>query len=115
MCTTHSSDSYLKLIAFSDVLGTDSDINVYVYDRSNHEAFLGHVKILPNLKEHNTELQGWYKLKCRNAEEDHVSGEIYVDVQFRKTDKRQYGPEDFQILKLIGRGKLELCISQSFF
>lgn len=89
----------------SDVLGTESDVHVYVYDRSNHEAFLGHVKISPNLKEPDTQLKGWYKLQCRNAEVDNVSGEIYIDVQFRKTDKRQYGPEDFQILKLIGRGK----------
>ena len=97
-----------KLIVLSDVLGTKSDINVYVYDRSNHEAFLGHVKILPNLEEHNTKLKGWYKLQCRNLQEDHVSGEIFIEVHFRKTEKRQYGPEDFQILKLIGRGEIEL-------
>ena len=104
----------MALIIPSDVLGIESDINVYVYDRANHEAFLGHVKISPNLREHNTNTKGWYKLQCRNVQEDHVSGEIYVDVQFRKMDKRQYGPEDFQILKLIGRGEAELyCPSNS--
>jgi protein-serine/threonine kinase len=91
----------------SDVLGTESDINIYVYDRSDHEAFLGHVKISPNLSEHNTKLEGWYKLQCRNLQEEQVSGEIYLNVHFRKTNKKQYGPEDFQILKLIGRGEMK--------
>lgn len=100
-----SNPYFNKLMVPSDVLGTDSDINIYVYDRSNHEAFLGHVRISPNLSEHNTRLEGWYKLQRRNPREDHVSGEIFLNVHFRKTDKRQYGPEDFQILKLIGRGE----------
>jgi serine/threonine protein kinase SCH9 len=96
----------------SDVLGTESDINIYIYDRSNHEAFLGHVRISPNLRENNTKLEGWYKLQRRNPREDHVSGEIFLDIHFRKTDKKQYGPEDFQILKLIGRGETEIeCLS----
>lgn len=95
------------LMVLSDVLGTESDINIYVYDRYNHEAFLGHIKILPDLRENNTNSKGWYTLQCRNIQEDHVSGELYVDVQYSKTDKRQFGPEDFQILKLIGRGNFK--------
>ena len=47
---------------------------------------------------------GWYKLEARDPEEDNVSGEIHLDFSFQKTDKKTFGPEDFQILKLIGKG-----------
>ena len=49
-------------------------------------------------------IEGWYKLEPRNPEDDQVSGEIHLDISFQKTDKKQYGPEDFKILKLIGKG-----------
>lgn len=63
------------------------------------------------MSEHNTRLEGWYKLEARDPEEDHVSGEIRLELLFQKTDKKHYGPEDFQILKLIGKGgSRELCI-----
>ena len=49
-------------------------------------------------------IEGWYKLEPRNPEDDQVSGEVHLDISFQKTDKKQYGPEDFKILKLIGKG-----------
>ena len=61
---------------------------------------------MPNLREDNSDLEGWFKLEARNAEEDTVTGEIHLKIHFQKTDKKQYGPEDFEILKLIGKGKL---------
>ena len=88
----------------SDVLGIHSDIDVNIYDKTDREAFLGHVKISPNVQEDNSRLEGWYKLEARDPEKEHVSGEIHLDMLFRKTEKRQFGPEDFQILKLIGKG-----------
>lgn len=91
-------------IHLSDVLGTQSDIDFSIYDRSNHEAFLGHIKVYPELNEHNAKLEGWYKLEARDPQEDQVSGEIHLEVLFQKTEKKQYGPGDFQILKLIGKG-----------
>ncbi len=57
--------------------------------------------------DHNSRLEGWYKLKARGPEDDHVTGEIRLEVVFQKTEKKHYGPEDFQILKLIGRGRKE--------
>lgn len=55
---------------------------------------------------HNSRTDGWYKLEARDPSEDgHVTGEIYLEVLFQKTEKRHYGPEDFQILKLIGKGR----------
>jgi serine/threonine protein kinase len=44
-------------------------------------------------------------LEARDAgEEDSVMGEIHLKISFQKTDKKHYGPEDFDILKLIGKG-----------
>ncbi|KAL8719479.1 MAG: hypothetical protein Q9225_003529, partial [Loekoesia sp. 1 TL-2023] len=90
--------------AMFDVLSDQSDIDVYIYDRSNQEAFLGHVRVSPNVSEDSSTLQGWYKLEARDPEEDRVSGEIHLEMCFHKTDKKHFGPEDFQILKLIGKG-----------
>lgn len=40
-----------------------------------------------------------------------MSGEIRLELLFQKTDKKHYGPEDFQILKLIGKGESKkLCV-----
>ena len=88
----------------SDVLGASSDLDIYVYDRANHEAFLGHVRISLDARVDNNKIEGWYKLEPRDAQEETVSGEIHLQLHFQKTDKKHYGPEDFQILKLIGKG-----------
>ncbi|KAL8730815.1 MAG: hypothetical protein Q9181_004530 [Wetmoreana brouardii] len=90
--------------AMFDVLSNESDIDIYIYDRSNQEAFLGHVRVSPNVSEDSSNLEGWYKLEARDPGEDRVSGEIHLEMRFQKTDKKHFGPEDFQILKLIGKG-----------
>ncbi|KAL8904295.1 MAG: hypothetical protein Q9207_003359 [Kuettlingeria erythrocarpa] len=90
--------------AMFDVLSDESDIDVYIYDRSNQEAFLGHVRVSPSVSEDSSTLQGWYKLEARDPDEDNVSGEIHLEIRFHKSDKKHFGPEDFQILKLIGKG-----------
>jgi protein-serine/threonine kinase len=87
----------------SDVLGKSSDIDIYVYDHSNQEAFLGHLRISPQLED-DSKIEGWYKLESREGQEEKVTGEIFLQMRFQKTDKKHYGPEDFQILKLIGKG-----------
>lgn len=87
----------------SDVIGKDSDVDIYVYDRSSQETFLGHVRLEPDLKGGDT-TEGWFKLGARSSEEESVSGEIRLEMKFQKTDKKHFGPEDFQILKLIGKG-----------
>lgn len=56
--------------------------------------------------DNNSEMRGWYKLEARDPSADgHVTGEIHLEVLFQKTEQRHYGPEDFQILKLIGKGR----------
>ena len=81
-------------------------VSISVYDRGTlSEDFLGHVEFAPELSEYNSApVKGWYPLRGRNGEDDSAVGEIYVEISFQRTDKRHYGPEDFQILKLIGKG-----------
>ncbi|ODM23444.1 hypothetical protein SI65_01033 [Aspergillus cristatus] len=90
--------------AVFDVLGEQSEVDVSVYDRSNQEAFLGHVRLTINLNEENDRMDGWYPLTARGAGDTQVSGEIRMEMRFETTDKKQVGPNDFQILKLIGKG-----------
>jgi X-X-X-Leu-X-X-Gly heptad repeat protein len=76
-----------------------------VYDRSNQEAFLGHVRFCPRLIDTDRPLDGWFTLEPRDGEDgDRITGDIHLRINFTKTDKKHYGPEDFQILKLIGKG-----------
>ncbi|KAL6718903.1 Serine/threonine-protein kinase [Lecanora helva] len=91
-------------VALFDVLGKQSEVSVYIYDAGNQEAFLGHVKVEPDVFHETNKVEGWYKLEARDPEEDQVSGEVHLEFSFQKTDKRHYGPEDFRILKLIGKG-----------
>lgn len=43
-------------------------------------------------------------LQARAPEDQHITGEILIKMQFSKGDKKQFGPNDFQILKLVGKG-----------
>ncbi len=90
---------------FSDVVEESSEVDISVYDRSHQEAFLGHVRIKPNIKEYESPYEGWFKLDpLDSGEGDDVSGEIRVRIRYQSSSKRRHGPEDFQILKLIGKG-----------
>jgi len=87
------------------VVGADSRVNITIYDRSSAvEEFLGHVDLEANLSENNAPTKGWFSLRGRNDTDTGLPGEIYVEITFQRTEKRHYGPEDFQILKLIGKG-----------
>ncbi|QKX57302.1 uncharacterized protein TRUGW13939_04414 [Talaromyces rugulosus] len=90
--------------AVFDVLGEQSEIDVSVYDRYNQEAFLGYVRMTLNLREERSSLEGWFPLAARGQGDYHVSGEIHLEMHFEKTERKQVGPNDFQILKLIGKG-----------
>jgi len=92
--------------AVFDVVGPDSRVNVTVYDRAQQaEEFLGHVDLEANLVENDgAPVRGWFQLSGRDNVTTGVSGEIYVEITFQRTEQRHYGPDDFQILKLIGKG-----------
>jgi protein-serine/threonine kinase len=92
-----------RLTNLSDVLGEHSELDVSLYDRSNQEYFLGHVRICPLLNQSQPVLDGWFPLQPRTVNEK-ISGEIKLQINFEKTSKKHYGPEDFEVLRLIGKG-----------
>ena len=55
------------------------------------------------MHENENALEGWFPLEPRGPT-DKISGEIYLKMRFQTTDKKHYGPDDFQVLKLIGKG-----------
>lgn len=88
----------------SDVLGEHSEIDVSIYDRSN-ECFLGHVRMCPLLSREQAVMDSWFHLQPRTHHES-VTGEIRLQISFEKTNKKHYGPDDFEVLRLIGKGLL---------
>ena len=66
--------------------------------------FLGHVRLCLNLSERNPGLEGWFPLEPRASGDEQVSGEIFMQLKFEKPDKKHFGPNDFQLLRLIGKG-----------
>ncbi|KAG8632121.1 hypothetical protein KVT40_001261 [Elsinoe batatas] len=97
-------DPVWKHEATFDVVGDQSELDISIYDKSHNEAFLGQVRFTPSLEAFETANEGWYKLRSREGESDHVSGEIRLRLRYKHIDKKVYGPEDFEILKLIGKG-----------
>ncbi|KAK6533918.1 hypothetical protein TWF281_005262 [Arthrobotrys megalospora] len=91
--------------AIFDVVQDHSEMVVTIYDRENQETFVGMVRIRPILKEEGTVIDEWFPLQPRSEEERAaVTGEIQLQVIYEKTAKKHFGPNDFQILRLIGRG-----------
>ncbi|KAJ9624725.1 Serine/threonine-protein kinase [Knufia peltigerae] len=86
-----------------DVVSHQSELDVTVYDRQT-EAFLGHVRLCLNLSEQQPDLEGFFRLEARSPEDHDITGEIHIRMHFTKVDKKHYGPNDFTILKLIGKG-----------
>lgn len=95
------------------MVGEKSDLDIYVYDRSNHEAFLGHLRLSPDVKIDDAKVDGWFKLESRNKQDETVSGEVHLQLHFNTTSKKTYGPLDFQILKLIGKGSFPPFINSN--
>lgn len=63
------------------------------------------MRLCINLKQDHSRLEGWFPLVIRTAAgESQISGEVHLEVMFEKTDQRQVGPDDFKLLKLIGKG-----------
>ncbi|KAF2772825.1 kinase-like protein [Teratosphaeria nubilosa] len=87
-----------------DVVGTNNEMDVSVYDRKGNETFIGHVRIPIDLSDYEHQHEDWYKLVSREGQKDLVSGEIRLKIAFRATGKKIFGPEDFEILKLVGKG-----------
>ena len=97
-------DPLWKHTATFDIVGENNEVDISVYDRRNNEAFIGHVRLPLNLADYEHQHEDWYKLTPREGEADKVTGEIRLKIAFHATGKKTFGPEDFEILKLIGKG-----------
>ncbi|KAK1972728.1 kinase-like protein [Colletotrichum sublineola] len=89
-----------------DVVDSNMLVNISVYDHSaNGEEFLGLVDFQANTDSNNP-VRGWFPLKghADTVAENAPTGEIYVEAVYQRTERKHFGPEDFQILKLIGKG-----------
>lgn len=84
-----------------DVLSGDTEVDVSLYDKRS-QTFLGHFRFMPRL-DHQESTDHWYKLEGRKEEET-ARGEINLQTFYEKVEKKHYGPEDFEVLKLIGKG-----------
>ncbi|KAI9661127.1 MAG: hypothetical protein M1821_009454 [Bathelium mastoideum] len=90
--------------AIFDVVGDHAELDISVYERTDQEAFLGHVRFCPSLIEYDSPFDQWFQLEPREGDDVGVTGEIHLRLKFEKAEKKSVGPEDFQILKLIGKG-----------
>lgn len=89
-----------------DVVDADFAVDISVYDHgASGEIFLGHVHFEAS-PDPTRVVKGWYPLAghANTVAEDAPTGEIYVEVNYQRAERRHLGPGDFQILKLIGRG-----------
>ncbi|KAK4449343.1 Serine/threonine-protein kinase [Podospora aff. communis PSN243] len=93
--------------AVFDVVDSDMlvDISVYGYGQSGEE-FLGHVDFQAKGSEREGPVRGWFPLTGHvdTMAENAPTGEIYVEALYQRAEQKHFGPEDFQILRLIGKG-----------
>ncbi|KAI2625225.1 serine/threonine-protein kinase sck1 [Xylaria nigripes] len=93
--------------AVFDVVDSDMLVDISIYDQgSAGEEFLGHVDFQAITPGTDEPVCGWFALRG-NADttiDKQPTGEIYVEAIYQRTEKKHYGPDDFQILRLIGKG-----------
>ncbi|KAL8295298.1 hypothetical protein RB597_008609 [Gaeumannomyces tritici] len=90
--------------AVFDVIDKNMLVEITIYDHgSAGEEFLGHVEIEASK---DRPVHGWYPLTghADTMAENAPTGEIFVEVNYQWTERKHYGPRDFDILKLIGKG-----------
>jgi len=93
--------------AVFDVVDADMRVDISVYDHgAAGEEYLGHADFQARIPGHDEPVRGWFPLKgkANTTEEDAPTGEVYVECYYQRTEKKHYGPDDFQILRLIGKG-----------
>lgn len=92
--------------AVFDVVDGEMLVNISVYDHSpTGEEFLGHVNFQAP-KDKDVSSKGWFRLQghANTEAENFPTGEIYVEAIYQSTERKHFGPSDFEILKLIGKG-----------
>lgn len=93
--------------AVFDVVGSNSELDISVYDAAKDDAFLGQVRIFPCTdvstasKIHDAE---WFPLRARVVGE-RVTGYLQIKWEYTHEDsKKLYGPDSFEVLRLLGKG-----------
>ncbi|KAL2261612.1 hypothetical protein VTK26DRAFT_3787 [Humicola hyalothermophila] len=93
--------------AIFDVVDSDMLVDISVYGQGQSgEEFLGHADFQAVASEKEGVARGWFPLKghADTMAENAPTGEIYVESFYQRTEQKHFGPEDFQILRLIGKG-----------
>ncbi|PFH61149.1 hypothetical protein XA68_18099 [Ophiocordyceps unilateralis] len=89
-----------------DVVDSDMLVDISVYDHTaTGEEFLGHVDFQAT-GDNDGPVKGWFALRghADTVAENAPTGEIYVEALYQRSERRHFGPSDFEILKLIGKG-----------
>ncbi|QPH00818.1 hypothetical protein C2857_004837 [Epichloe festucae Fl1] len=89
-----------------DVVDTDMLVDISVYDHAaTGEEFLGHVDFQAG-RDVDSAVRGWFTLRghADTVAENAPTGEVYVEAFYQRSEKKHFGPSDFEILKLIGKG-----------
>ncbi|KAI1209432.1 kinase-like domain-containing protein [Annulohypoxylon truncatum] len=93
--------------AVFDVVDSDMLVDISIYDHGTQgEEFLGHVDFQAIIPGKDEPVRGWYPLRGNldTTPDKTPTGEIFVEAIYQRTEKKHYGPDDFQILRLIGKG-----------
>lgn len=101
---SETTDPVWNHTATFDVVGENNEVDISVYDRSSNESCIGHVRLPLNLEEYEHQHEDWYKLQSTEGDIANVTGEIHLKLAFHASGKKAFGPDDFEILKLIGKG-----------
>jgi len=99
-----TTDPVWRHTATFDVVGENNEVDVSVYDRANNESFIGHIRIPLKLDDYAHSHEDWYKLESKDGHAEQVTGEIHLKIAFHATGKKSFGPDDFEILTLVGKG-----------
>ncbi|EDK38364.2 hypothetical protein PGUG_02462 [Meyerozyma guilliermondii ATCC 6260] len=87
-----------------DVVGSRSELDVSVYDAARDDAFLGHVRIFPStIGSEAHQKPQLLNLRPRIVGE-RVDGQIRVEWRYKSSDKKSCTPDDFEVLRLLGKG-----------
>lgn len=87
-----------------DVLGDCSELDISVYDAVHDDMFLGQVRLRPSIHNISRASQSqWHTLQSRVMDEV-IGGEILIKWHYTSTKKSHYGPQDFEVLRLLGKG-----------
>ncbi|CUM66194.1 uncharacterized protein PRCAT00003852001 [Priceomyces carsonii] len=89
--------------AMFDVVGSKSELDISVYDAARDDEFLGHLKVFPPTNADKNSSSEWWKLKPRIIGE-RVQGSIKIKWEYSSLEKKSFGPDDFDILRLLGKG-----------